>query len=242
MPVRPRRFAHHRKLFICDAPCHIVLINADKQTVKLSQPLFSLVKFFRLQKAERLGVTLQVGVLRLIVVRALVAIGAMQRQQIVQRGWLGLGKLSFYVLQPADQRGDFFFRRPQQRVGFPNETVEIALVGADALCFHLPESHTLMDGGELVNALSLIAAVVDPAIQFLFCILIAQISPRLPPMLQGVWTAPIGSRHSVEHIVSYFITDALSLLVKQIFPPLLVAPSAVFIQRTDRTHDMKVGI
>lgn len=34
--------AHHRKLFICDAPRHIVLVNADKQTVKLSQPLFGL--------------------------------------------------------------------------------------------------------------------------------------------------------------------------------------------------------
>jgi len=34
--------AHHRELFICDAPRHIILVNADKQTVKLSQPLFSL--------------------------------------------------------------------------------------------------------------------------------------------------------------------------------------------------------
>ena len=64
----------------------------------------------------------------------------------------------------------------------------------------------------------------------------------MPPMLQGVGTAPIGGRHSVEHIVSCFITDALPTLVKQIFPPLLVAPSAVFIQRTDGTHDMEVGI
>ena len=31
--------AHHRELFICDVPRHIVLINADKQTVKRSQPL-----------------------------------------------------------------------------------------------------------------------------------------------------------------------------------------------------------
>ena len=100
-----------------------------------------------------------------------------------------------------------------------------------------------MDGGELVNALSLIAAVVDPAVQFLFRkLLIAQISPCLPPMLQGVGSSPIGSRHSVEYILSCFITDAVAMLVKQIFPPLLVAPSAVFIQRTDRTHDMKVGI
>ena len=33
----------------------------------------------------------------------------MQRQQIVQRGRLGLGKLGFYVLQPVDQRGNFLF-------------------------------------------------------------------------------------------------------------------------------------
>ena len=34
--------AHHRELFICDAPRHIILVNADKQTVKFYQPLFSL--------------------------------------------------------------------------------------------------------------------------------------------------------------------------------------------------------
>ena len=68
-----------------------------------------------------------------------------------------------------------------------------------------------MDGGELVDALSLIAAVVNPAVQFLFCkLLIAQISPRLPPMLQGVGTAPVGGRHSIENIVSCFIPDAVS--------------------------------
>ena len=32
------------------------------------------------------------------------------------------------------------------------------------------------------------------------------------------------------------------MLIQQIFPPLLVAPSAVFVQRTDGTHDMEVGI
>ena len=100
-----------------------------------------------------------------------------------------------------------------------------------------------MDSGELVDALSLIAAVVDPAVQFLFRkLLIAQISPRLPPMLQGVGTAPIGGRHSVEYIVFCSIPDALTMFVQQIFPPLFVAPSAVFIKRTDRTHHMKVRI
>ena len=32
------------------------------------------------------------------------------------------------------------------------------------------------------------------------------------------------------------------MLVKQIFPSLLITPSAVFIQRTHRTHNMKVRI
>lgn len=32
------------------------------------------------------------------------------------------------------------------------------------------------------------------------------------------------------------------MLVQHIFPPLLIAPSAVFVQRADWTHDVKVGI
>jgi len=91
--------------------------------------------------------------------------------------------------------------------------------------------------------LPLIAAVVDPAIQtFLRKLLIAQISPRLPPMLQGFGTAPIGGRRSVEHIVASLIQNAFSMLVQHIFPPLLVAPSAVFVQRANGTHDMKVRV
>ena len=43
-------------------------------------------------------------------------------------------------------------------------------------------------------------------------------------------------------IVSCFIPDAVAMLVKQIFPSLLVAPSAVFIKRTNRTHHVKVGV
>ena len=34
--------AHHREPFIRDAPCHIVLIDADKQAVKFRQPFFGL--------------------------------------------------------------------------------------------------------------------------------------------------------------------------------------------------------
>ena len=60
-----------------------------------------------------------------------------------------------------------------------------------------------------------------------------------PCNCKRIGNAPIGGRHSVEYIVSCFIPDALTMLVQQIFPPLLIAPSAVFIQRMDRTHDME---
>ena len=59
---------------------------------------------------------------------------------------------------------------------------------------------------------------------------------------QRLWLAPIGGRHSVEYIVACFVPDAIPMLVQQIFPPLLVAPSAVFVQRANGTHDMKVRI
>lgn len=70
--------------------------------------------------------------------------------------------------QPVQQRRDFLFQIADQIVGHLDPSVEIALVGADALCFHRPDAHTLMHGGELVDTLSLIAAVVDPAVQILF--------------------------------------------------------------------------
>ena len=106
----------------------------------------------------------------------------MQRQQIIQHGRLGLGKLGFYVLQPADQRGDFLFCLPQQRVGFPNETVEIALVGADALCLHCPDGGTFVLRGDLLHALTGKAAMVDATVKALFGKLgIAHLSPCMPP-------------------------------------------------------------
>ena len=140
------------------------------------------IKILGLQKAERLGVTLQVGVLRLVAVRAFVTIGAMQRQKIVEHRWLGLGKLGFHVLQPADQRGDLFLCLTQQRVDFPNEAVEIALVGADALCLHCPDGGTLVLRGDLLHALTGKAAMVDATVKALFGKLgIAHLSPCMPP-------------------------------------------------------------
>ena len=117
--------------------------------------------------------------------------------------------------QPVKQHRDFLFQIADQIVSRLDPSVQIALVGADALCFHRPDSYAFMDGGQLVNTLPFIAAVINPAVQFFFSkFLIAQISPCLPPMLQSIGTAPIGSRNGVKHIVSCFIPDALTMLVQ----------------------------
>ena len=85
--------------------------------------------------------------------------------------------------------------------------------------------------------------MVDPTIQtFLRKLRVAQISPFLPPMLQGFRAAPIGGGRSVEHIVASLISDALSMLVQHIFPPLLIAPLAVRLNGANRTHDVKMRI
>ena len=122
------------------------------------------VKIFGLQEAERLCISLQIGVLCLGAVRALATIGAMQRQQIVEHGRLWLGELGFYVPEPANQRGDLFLCLPHQRVDFPNEAVEIALVGTDALCLHRPDGGTFMLRGDLLHALTGKAAVVNATV------------------------------------------------------------------------------
>ena len=152
----------------------------------------------------------------------------MQCQQIVQRGRLGLVKLGFYVLQPADQRGDLFLCLTQQRVGFPNEAVEIALVGSDTLCLYRPDGGTLVLGGDLLHALTGKAAVVDAAVQAFFGKLgVAHLSPCLPPCFQRFGLAPIRCRNGVEHIIARLVQNALPMLVQHIFPPLFIAPPAV---------------
>ena len=88
----------------------------------------------------------------------------MQCQQIIQCGRLWSVKLSFYIFQPADQRGDFLLCLPQHGVGFAKPAVEVALVGADALRFHCADRLPLMDGRNLFNALTGIAAVVNATV------------------------------------------------------------------------------
>ncbi len=47
----------------------------------------------------------------------------------------------------------FFFIFQHEPVGRLNPAVQLALIGTDALCFHLPDSRPLMDGGYQVKPL-----------------------------------------------------------------------------------------
>src|SRR5699024_4878740 len=85
--------------------------------------------------------------------------------------------------------------------------------------------------------------MVDAAIQtFLREFGVAQLRPCLPPLLQGVGTAPVGGGHSVEHMISSLVLDALAVLVQHIFPALFIAPSAVRQDRPDGAQHMEVRV
>ena len=85
-----------------------------------------------------------------------------------------------------------------------------------------------MLGGNLLHALTDKAAVVDAAVQAFFSKLgVAKVSPCLPPCFQRFGLAPVRRGDGIEYIIARLIQNALSMLVQHIFPPLLVAPSAV---------------
>lgn len=100
-----------------------------------------------------------------------------------------------------------------------------------------------MLGGNLLHALTGKAAVVDAAVQAFFSKLgVAKVSPCLPPCFQRFGLAPVGCRHSVEHIVACLVQNTLAVFVQHIFPPLFVSPPAVRLNRANRTHDVKMRI
>ena len=100
-----------------------------------------------------------------------------------------------------------------------------------------------MLGGDLLHTLTGKAAVVDAAAQILLCELgVAQFSPCLPPRFQCLRFAPVRRGDGVDYIIARLIQNALTMLVKQIFPPLFVSPPAVRLNGTDGTHDVKVRV
>ena len=128
-------------------------------------------------------------------------------------------------------------------VGGPNPAVEVTLLCADAFALHGPDRRPLVDGGDFVDALPLIAPVVDPLRQaHFFEFSITHLSPLLPPELQRFRITPVGGWYGIELVVTGIILDALTVFVQQILPALFLPPASVRIQGSDGTHEMNVGI
>ena len=101
----------------------------------------------------------------------------------------------------------------------------------------------LRAGWDLLQALTGKAAVVDTAVQiFLGKLGIAHLGPCQQPRSQCFGLAPVHPGNSVDPIVAHLVQDALYMLVQRIFPPLLIAPSAFWLDGADETHDMKVCV
>lgn len=100
-----------------------------------------------------------------------------------------------------------------------------------------------MLGGDLLYALTGKAAVVNAAVQPLFGKpSIAHPSPCLPPRFQRFGLSPVRRRNGVEHIIASLIQNTFPMLIQHIFPPLFVAPFAVRLDGTNRTHDVKMRV
>ena len=100
-----------------------------------------------------------------------------------------------------------------------------------------------MHCGDLFNALGFITAVVDADIKALSLkFIVHHPAPGFPPMLQRFRLMPVCDVDGIEHIISLFIPDSLTVFIQGIFPALFVAPGAVRVEGPHGGHHMKGGI
>ena len=152
-------------------------------------------------------------------------------------------QLVLHLGKPRRQRLDLSLQIGYQTVGGSDPAVQLTLFRGKALGLHLADVGPLVDGGDQVQALPHIGAVVDAAVQPLFLeFRIDQIAPCLPPCHQRLRLVPISGVDSVEDVIAVFIPDAVTVLVQHIFPALLRAEAAVGVQGTHSGHHVEVGI
>ena len=100
-----------------------------------------------------------------------------------------------------------------------------------------------MDRGDLINALPLVAAMVNAlrsAGRFQRSIGVGR--PRCPPNLHIFFIVPVGRILSVIFPTAFPIRDTLSILVQIVCLAALCAPLSIFFQRPERQHDMDMRI
>ena len=100
-----------------------------------------------------------------------------------------------------------------------------------------------MDRGDFINALPLVAAVVN-ALRSTgrFQRPVGVGCPRCPPNLHISFIVPIGCILTMIFPATFPIRDTLSILVQIVCLAALCAPCAIFFQGPDGQHDMSMGV
>ena len=148
-----------------------------------------------------------------------------------------------FGFRPAIKTGNAGFDFFQQLVVGGDLPVYFALVGADAALFHLAGGWPQMDRGDLINALPLVAAVVN-ALRSTgrFQRPVGVGCPRCPPNLHISFIVPIGCILTMIFPAAFPIRDTLSILVQIVCLAALCAPLSIFFQRPERQHDMDMRV
>ena len=148
-----------------------------------------------------------------------------------------------FGFRPAIKTGNAGFDFFQQLVVGGDLPVYFSLVGADTALFHLAGGWPQMDRGDFINALPLVAAVVNAlrsAGRFQRPIGVGR--PRCPPNLHISFIVPVGRILSVIFPTAFPIRDTLSILVQIVCLAALCAPLSIFFQRPERQHDMDMRV
>ena len=100
-----------------------------------------------------------------------------------------------------------------------------------------------MDRGDFINALPLVAAVVN-ALRSTgrFQRPVGVGCPRCPPNLHISFIVPIGCILPVVLPAAFPVRDALAVLVQIVCLAALCAPLSIFFQRPERQHDMDMRV
>ena len=148
-----------------------------------------------------------------------------------------------FGFRPAIKTGNAGFDFFQQLVVGGDLPVYFSLVGADTALFHLAGGWPQMDRGDFINALPLVAAVVN-ALRSTgrFQRPVGVGCPRCPPNLHISFIVPVGRILPMIFPAAFPIRDTLSILVQIVCLAALCAPLSIFFQRPERQHDMDMRV
>ena len=148
-----------------------------------------------------------------------------------------------FGFRPAIKTGNAGFDFFQQLVVGGDLPVYFSLVGADTALFHLAGGWPQMDRGDFINALPLVAAVVN-ALRSTgrFQRPVGAGRPCRPPNLHIPFVVPVGGVLPVVLPAAFPVRDTLAVFVQVVCLAALCAPCAIFFQGPDGQHDMNMGV